>query len=142
MSQLLGQEDEPPDTDDPHGATTSSPSGHLAPVDFHAPSYKDKLTGNSRMPTEEEEILDEDEIEILDGDVTKSIIDDVININFSNRVRDLAIKSLDQTIVVKLLDHRISYNILCDKLYELWKLAQAFRLMDIETDYLLVAFQN
>ncbi|KAK8499601.1 hypothetical protein V6N11_025514 [Hibiscus sabdariffa] len=135
-------DDDPPDTGDPCGSSPSLPPSQSAPTDSRPPSYKDKLTGGSRLPIEEEENLDDDEIEILDGDVTTSIVDGIINIDFSDRIRDLAIKSLDQTVVVKLLGRRIGYNTLWGKLYELWKPAQAFRLMDIENDYFLVTFRN
>ncbi|KAK8568597.1 hypothetical protein V6N12_007145 [Hibiscus sabdariffa] len=103
-------------------------------------SYKEKLTGHSRLPIEDEENIDEDEIEILDGDVSKTVVDGIISIDFSDRVRNLAIKSFDQTVVVKLLGRRIGYNTLRRKLYDLWKPAHAFHLRDIENDYFLVTF--
>ncbi|KAK8569003.1 hypothetical protein V6N12_007536 [Hibiscus sabdariffa] len=106
------------------------------------PSYKEKLTGHSRLPTKDEENFDEDEIEILEGNVSKTVVDGIIRIDFSDRVRNLAIKSFDQTVVVKLLRRRIGYNTLRSKLYNLWKSAQAFRLMDIKNDYFLVTFRS
>ncbi|KAL4324934.1 hypothetical protein GQ457_11G026940 [Hibiscus cannabinus] len=130
-------DDEPLDTGDPHG-----PSPPVLHADSRLPSYKEKLTGHSRLPAEDEENFDEDEIEILEGDVSKSMVDGIISIAFSEWVRNLAIKSYDQTVVVKLLGRRIGYNTLRIKLYDLWKPAQAFRLMDIENDYFLVTFRS
>ncbi|KAL4302754.1 hypothetical protein GQ457_10G008390 [Hibiscus cannabinus] len=106
------------------------------------PLYKDKLTGHSRLPTEDKENIDEDEIEILKGDVSKTMVDGIISIDFFERVRILAIKSFDQIVVVKLLGRHIGYNTQHKKLYELRKLTQAFRLMDIENDYFLVTFRS
>ncbi|KAK9002713.1 hypothetical protein V6N11_060296 [Hibiscus sabdariffa] len=47
-----------------------------------------------------EEILEDGNIEIQDGDVTRLLIDGIISIEFSKRVQSLAKKSLDQTLVV------------------------------------------
>ncbi|KAK8502025.1 hypothetical protein V6N12_003374 [Hibiscus sabdariffa] len=118
-------DDEPPDSSDPRGESDKALPTIPKPVD-----------------AQEEEVLDEDEIEILDGDVQKAVIDGIINIEFSERIQDLAIKSLDQTILVKLLGQRIGYNTLRSKLYDLWKPSQAFRLMDIENDYFLVPIKS
>ncbi|KAK8571786.1 hypothetical protein V6N12_027859 [Hibiscus sabdariffa] len=63
-------DDDPPDTGDPRGSSPPLPPGQSVPADSRIPSYKDKLTGGSRLPSEEEETLDEDEIEILEGDKT------------------------------------------------------------------------
>ncbi|KAK9028213.1 hypothetical protein V6N11_068023 [Hibiscus sabdariffa] len=134
-------DDEPTDTDNPRGTDPTVPLTNAAPSEQRIPSYRDKLTGTSRMPAEEEEILDEDDFEILEGDVKRSVVDGIINIDFSTRVQDLAVKSLDRTIVVKLLGRRIGFNTLRGKLYELWKPSQPFRLMDIENDYFLVTFK-
>ncbi|KAK8601041.1 hypothetical protein V6N12_050886 [Hibiscus sabdariffa] len=114
-------DDEPPDTGDPRGNSDVAIPAIPNPVGTRMLSYKEKFTGNSRLLAKEEEIFDEDEIEILDGDVQKEVIDGIINIEFSERIRDLAIESLDQTVVVKLLGRLIGYNTLRSKLYELWK---------------------
>ncbi|KAK9003595.1 hypothetical protein V6N11_084235 [Hibiscus sabdariffa] len=135
-------DDEPSDTGDPRGNSDAPLPAIPNPVDARIPSYKEKLIGNSPLPAEEEAIIDEDEIEILDGDVQKTVIDEIINIDFSKRIRDLVIKSLDQIVVVKLLGCCIGYNTLRNKLYELWKPSQAFRLIDIENDYFLLSFKS
>ncbi|KAE8670910.1 hypothetical protein F3Y22_tig00112044pilonHSYRG00101 [Hibiscus syriacus] len=86
-------------------------------------------------------MVDED-IEILDRDVTHEVIDDLIYINFLDRVHDLAFKSLSQTVVIKLLGRCIVCNALCNRIYDLWNPSQALRIMDIENDYLLVMFRS
>ncbi|KAK8515936.1 hypothetical protein V6N12_066776 [Hibiscus sabdariffa] len=130
-------DDEPSDTGDLHG-----PSPPVLPADSRLPSYKEKLTGHSRLPDEDEENFDDDEIEILEGDVSKTVADGIISIAFSERVWNLSTKSYDQIVVVKLLGCRIGYNTLRVKLYDLWKPAQAFRLMNIENDHFLVTFRS
>ncbi|KAK9011393.1 hypothetical protein V6N11_044245 [Hibiscus sabdariffa] len=85
------------------------------------------------MPAEEEEILDEDDFDILEGNVKRSVVDGIINIGFSIRVKDLAVKSLDRTIFAKLLGRRIGYNTL-GAMDHIWKLpyrrALVLRLLD------------
>ncbi|XP_039061888.1 uncharacterized protein LOC120206244 [Hibiscus syriacus] len=54
----------------------------------------------------------------------------------------MANKSFDQTVVVKLLGRRIGYTTLKNKLYDIWKPSQPFRLMDIENDYFLVSLRT
>ncbi|KAK8564725.1 hypothetical protein V6N12_058308 [Hibiscus sabdariffa] len=107
------------------------------------PSYKDTLIGKPiALSPDDEEILDEKDIEILEDDVTLSTTNGVISIDFSTRVHDLAVKSLRDTVVIKLLGRRIGYNTLRTHLYELWKPSQPFRLMDIENDYFLVTLRS
>ncbi|KAL4369386.1 hypothetical protein GQ457_05G024870 [Hibiscus cannabinus] len=106
-------------------------------------SYKDTLLGdqNGVNPTDAD-FLDEEDIDLLDGDVTRGMEDGLVTIDFSDRVHALAVKSLDQTIVIKILGRRIGYTTLRNKLYEIWKPSQAFKLMDIENDYFLVMFRS
>ncbi|KAL4280959.1 hypothetical protein GQ457_03G040380 [Hibiscus cannabinus] len=144
------RDDEPPDIGDPITGGDKDSSSFVPSPDVPAPqpnhpktfSYKDKLMGNSPIPSTDDEIIDEEDIEILEGEVLRSVVDGVIHIDFSDRIRDLTIKSLDQTIVIKLLGRRIGYNTLRNKLYDLWKPSQPFRLMDIENDYFLVTFRS
>ncbi|KAK8534124.1 hypothetical protein V6N12_047521 [Hibiscus sabdariffa] len=106
------------------------------------PSYKDSLMKDNTLNLPASEgILEDDDIEIQDSDVTRSLIDGIISIEFSKRFQSLAEKSLDQTLVVKLLGWKIGYTTLRTKISELWKPQHAFRLMDIEHDYFLVTFK-
>ncbi|KAK9037767.1 hypothetical protein V6N11_022667 [Hibiscus sabdariffa] len=69
-------DDEPHDTGDPKSAVTESLHDKDIKVQStRLLSYKDKLMENLRVPSEEEEFLDDDEIEILEKDVTRSVID-------------------------------------------------------------------
>ncbi|KAK8482394.1 hypothetical protein V6N11_033154 [Hibiscus sabdariffa] len=106
-------------------------------------SYKDTLLGDQNcVNPSDDDFLDEEDIELQDGDVTRGMEDGLVKIDFSDRVHKLAVKSLDQTIVIKVLGRRIGYSTLRNKLYEIWKLSKAFKLMDIENDYFLVTFRS
>ncbi|KAK8593713.1 hypothetical protein V6N12_045788 [Hibiscus sabdariffa] len=58
------------------------------------------------------------------------------------RVQSLAEKSLDWTIVLKLLGHRIGYTTLENKIQDLWKPKRDIKLMDIENGYFLATFRS
>ncbi|KAK8973230.1 hypothetical protein V6N11_019885 [Hibiscus sabdariffa] len=94
--------------------TTTTPAILQAPSLVSAlPSYKDTFLGDIQANTPVDvEIIEEEDIDLLDSDVTRSLIDGIISIEFSERVQSLAVKSLDNTVVLKLLDRRIGYNTL------------------------------
>ncbi|XP_039026681.1 uncharacterized protein LOC120160324 [Hibiscus syriacus] len=93
--------------------------------------YKTFLMNNTIVDRcYDEDILDDEDIEIQEGEVVRSIIDGLILIDFSDRINSLAAKSLDQTVVLKLLGRRIGYNTLKSKICELWKPKLAIKLMD------------
>ncbi|KAL4273826.1 hypothetical protein GQ457_13G020550 [Hibiscus cannabinus] len=117
---------------DPSRASTVSP-----------PSYKDTLMASgSPHLTNTAAFTDNEEITLVDGDVTRSMVDGLISIVFSERVQALAVKNFELTVVVKLLGRRIGYNTLRSRLLDMWKPKEAFRLMDIENDYFLVTFKS
>ncbi|KAK8494133.1 hypothetical protein V6N12_009730 [Hibiscus sabdariffa] len=117
-------------------APLSSPQPGLVP-------YKDTLMAaeSSHNPAADAFVI-EDEVVLADGDVTRSTVDGLISIVFSERVQALAAKNLDLTVVVKLLGRRIGYNTLRTRLLGLWKPTKAFWLMDIENEYFLVMFKS
>ncbi|KAL4378879.1 hypothetical protein GQ457_02G015220 [Hibiscus cannabinus] len=107
------------------------------------PSYKDTLMASgSPHLTSTAAFTDNEEITLVDGDVTRSMVDGLISIVFSERVQALAVKNFDLTVVVKLLGRRIGYNTLRSRLLDMWTPTEAFRLMDIENDYFLVTFKS
>ncbi|KAK9032377.1 hypothetical protein V6N11_056648 [Hibiscus sabdariffa] len=137
------------DDDPPDGGGTVDPAATVAGGTLDqvhtvskAFSYKESLIKTtSAIPSESEELIDEDDIVFEEGDIVRSDINGVISIDFSNIILSLAEKSLELTVVVKLLGRRIGYNALRTKIYELWKPSQPIRLMDIENDYYLVSFR-
>ncbi|XP_039043489.1 uncharacterized protein LOC120182638 [Hibiscus syriacus] len=88
-------------------------------------SYRDRLMADTTLPAfTDDEDIGEDDIEIFESDVKRGMIDELLLIDFSDRVYNLAVKSLSQTIVVKLLGQRIGYNVLRNRIYDLWKPTQ------------------
>ncbi|GMI90134.1 hypothetical protein HRI_002682700 [Hibiscus trionum] len=87
-------EEKPPDEGSP-GARSEG---------FGIPSYKDSLLhGVSTDPSEDEEILDDEDFELEEGDVTRTVVDGLVAIDFSDRVQELTEKSFAHTVILKLL---------------------------------------
>ncbi|KAK8984139.1 hypothetical protein V6N11_029463 [Hibiscus sabdariffa] len=101
----------------------SGGGGDTRPVGLSLPSsYKESLMKDAVVAIPDvDEDFEEDEIEIQERGVTRSLVDGVISIDFSDRVQSLAEKSLDQTLAVKFLGRRIGYTTLRTKIYDLWK---------------------
>ncbi|KAK9042313.1 hypothetical protein V6N11_017390 [Hibiscus sabdariffa] len=69
-----------------------------------APSYKESLMKDSRDGDQVvADFFDDEDIDLQDGDITRSIVDGLVSNEFSGCVQSLAEKSLDHTLVVKLL---------------------------------------
>ncbi|GMI97675.1 hypothetical protein HRI_003436800 [Hibiscus trionum] len=67
-------------------------------------SYKNFLMGNQATSSiAEEEILDEEDLEFIEGDAIRSTVDDLISIDFLEQVQAMDVKSLNHTAVIKLL---------------------------------------
>ncbi|KAE8692675.1 hypothetical protein F3Y22_tig00110831pilonHSYRG00417 [Hibiscus syriacus] len=138
-------EEEPPDTGggapsnmDVEVVSDTNPVIPTAPI-----SYRDTLLkDNPKEPLIDDEILDEEDVEVFEDDVVRGVVNGLISIDFSDRVQAIANKSFDHTILVKLLGRHIGYTTLRNKLYDLWKPSQPFRLMDIENDYFLVSLRT
>ncbi|KAK9017890.1 hypothetical protein V6N11_000890 [Hibiscus sabdariffa] len=133
-------DDDPPDGGG--GGDHLPNSGHpVEGASTQAPSYKESLMKDKSSSDHGfVDFFDDEDIDLHEGDVTRSLVDGLLSIEFSECVQSLAEKSLDQTLVIKLLGRRIGYTTLRTKIYELWKPKQAIRLMDIENDYFLVSF--
>ncbi|KAK8526985.1 hypothetical protein V6N12_054214 [Hibiscus sabdariffa] len=130
------RDDDPPDPD----ATAME---IVAPVVFNPISYKDMLTGSTHLqPPGSIVDLDDDDIELLDDDVIIGLSKGVPTIDFSDRVQSLAIKSMELTLVVKILGRRISYNTLQNVIYSIWLSSHPIKLIDIENDFFLVKFSD
>ncbi|KAA3474118.1 GroES-like zinc-binding alcohol dehydrogenase family protein [Gossypium australe] len=83
-----------------------------------------------------------EEFELLEGEIQKSIINATPSIEFSNRIHQILIRDMENTVVLKLLGRNIGYSVLQNKIYSLWKPSSLFQLIDIENDYFLAKFQN
>ncbi|KAK9020221.1 hypothetical protein V6N11_054711 [Hibiscus sabdariffa] len=103
-------------------------------------TYKDSLLhGYADIPQEDQDIFEEEDIELLEGDVTRSVVDSLISVNFSEKVQKLTEKSFNLTVVIKLLGRQIGYTTLHNKI---WKPNRDFKLMDIDNDYYLASFKE
>ncbi|KAG8488375.1 hypothetical protein CXB51_016356 [Gossypium anomalum] len=109
-------------------------------------SWKDKLLGGQTI----ESTLDcsvpiagnENDFELLKGDVNTTIIDGVPVVTFSNHIKDILFREMELTVIVKLLGHNIGYNAMHNSIIFLWKPVNPIRLMDIANGYFLVKFQD
>ncbi|MBA0734115.1 hypothetical protein Gogos_018060 [Gossypium gossypioides] len=76
-------------------------------------SWKDRLIGKgivgSRKSINPNGLEDNDDFELLEGDLTRSIVNRILSIEFSDRVHQLLIKDMDTMMVLKLLGQKIGY---------------------------------
>lgn len=100
-------------------------------------SWRDKVLGRGVPGYGKEE-----DFELLDGDVTRSTVNGIPVISFSERVQQILFREMATTVVVKLLGRNLSYSILQNRIQSLRILSQQFHLMDMENGYLLVKFQS
>ncbi|KAK8497449.1 hypothetical protein V6N12_016973 [Hibiscus sabdariffa] len=105
------------------------------------PSYKDMLIGTADGVEDDDLIsLGDDDIDLLDDDIQTYESDGIPFINFSDRVKDLAVKSMDFTLILKILGRRVGYTTIYNWIIGLWKSSHQIKLIDIENDYYLVKF--
>lgn len=69
-------------------------------------------------------MIEDEDINMMDGDVTTKFIDGVPTINFSERVHSLVEQSMSKAIILNLLERRVGFNTLLNKIYALQKLKQ------------------
>ncbi|KAK9031717.1 hypothetical protein V6N11_056007 [Hibiscus sabdariffa] len=87
-------------------------------------------------------LFDDDDFDLLDEDVNCGIKDGVPFIDFSMRVQELANKSMEYALVLKLLGRHVGFSILYNRLLSLWNPEKPIRLTDIENDYYIVKFSS
>ncbi|MBA0867863.1 hypothetical protein Goshw_005220, partial [Gossypium schwendimanii] len=89
-------------------------------------SWRDKVLGRE-VPG-----YGREDLELLDGDVTRCTVNGIPVISFSERVQQILFREMATTVVVKLLGRNLSYSILQNRIQSLRKLSQQFHLMDLE----------
>ncbi|KAK8565149.1 hypothetical protein V6N12_058723 [Hibiscus sabdariffa] len=94
-------------------------------------SYKVVVMGdlNPHLDADSIAIDDDDDVDLLDDDVRVGITDGVPFIDFSPRIQDLAVKSLEFTLVLKILEHRVGYSTLYNCLISIWKSSKSIKLI-------------
>ncbi|PPD76875.1 hypothetical protein GOBAR_DD26191 [Gossypium barbadense] len=109
-------------------------------------SFKDKLLGGGVASSDGnlEGIFEKDEshFELMEGDVNMSMVNGIPAVAFSDRIKDILFKEMELTVILKLLGRNIGYNVLHNRILNLWKPAKSFHLMDTTNEYFLVKFQD
>ncbi|KAL4312880.1 hypothetical protein GQ457_01G005440 [Hibiscus cannabinus] len=105
-------------------------------------SYKDIVAGGNGPSPIDNNLGFDDDIELLEDDITISNSNGIPSIVFSERVQQLAIKSMDLALVVKVLGRRISYNVFRNRIFNIWKPSHPLKVMDIENNFFLVKFSD
>ncbi|KAA3453419.1 reverse transcriptase [Gossypium australe] len=110
-------------------------------------SWKDKLLGTNPNTSRGEELnpcggTNEDDIEFLEGDIQRSVVNGIPAIDFSERIQQILFKEMELTVVVKLLGRNIGYGALSNRINGLWSPSKPFHLMDIENGYYLAKFHS
>ncbi|KAK8495559.1 hypothetical protein V6N11_008786 [Hibiscus sabdariffa] len=101
-------------------------------------SYKVALLGpNIDQVHDDDDTQEDDDIDLLEGDVIRITANGMASIDFSTRIQTLAEKIFNQTVVVKLLGRKLGYTVLQTKVLDLWKPTEQVQIMDIENDYFL-----
>ncbi|KAG8485687.1 hypothetical protein CXB51_019012 [Gossypium anomalum] len=98
-------------------------------------SWKEMLLG--RDGSESSDGVSDGDLIIEDGDILRSSINGIPAINFSECLRNILIRDMETTVVVKLLGRNIGYGVLHNRISSLWKPSQPIRLMDIKNRYYL-----
>lgn len=80
------------------------------PVDSTTP-WKDKLNGNS-LGTMGTGLEEKDDFELLEGDFQKSVVNGTPSIKFSERIRQILLKDMENSGVLKLLGLNIGFTVL------------------------------
>ncbi|MBA0581362.1 hypothetical protein Gorai_023543, partial [Gossypium raimondii] len=64
------------------------------------------------------------DLEFLEGDVKKSMVNDIPTIEFSERIQQIIFKGMETTIVLKLLGQNIGYATLFNRINSLWRIPE------------------
>ncbi|MBA0803674.1 hypothetical protein Gohar_013861 [Gossypium harknessii] len=67
---------------------------------------------SSSTATENSGVGAEDDLEFLEGDILRDIVNGIPAIDFSKRIQQILLKEMDQTVVLKLLGKNIGYGAL------------------------------
>ncbi|MBA0575688.1 hypothetical protein Golob_027418 [Gossypium lobatum] len=77
----------------------------------------------------------DEDLVLLNGDVTISIVGGIPTIDFSDRIQQILFKGMELTVVLKLLGRSIGYAALQNRISSFWRPLKSFHLMDIENGY-------
>ncbi|MFQ6627204.1 hypothetical protein Gotur_005447 [Gossypium turneri] len=99
-------------------------------------SWRDKVLviGLGRSGEESSMVVSEDkeDLDFLKGDIMKFIVDEIPSINFLGCIKQILVKKMELTLVIKQLGRNIGYVVLYNKISILWKPSKPFHLTDIK----------
>ncbi|MBA0857590.1 hypothetical protein Goshw_014349 [Gossypium schwendimanii] len=107
-------------------------------------SWKNRLPGKGQLDLKKTEGIDPEcdvDFEFCEGDISKSTINGIPLIEFSERVHQFLIQDMSITIVLKLLGRNIGYVAFFNRIHSLWR-PVSIQLMDIENSYFLTKFSD
>lgn len=111
-----------------------------------APTWKEMLLKTKSQSQEiSNEVLtgaEDDDLVLLEGDVKMSTVNGIPSFEFFERVNQLLIAYMANSVVVKLLGKNIGFGALQTRIYALRKPTMSYQLMDIENGYYLVKFRS
>ncbi|KAK5832891.1 hypothetical protein PVK06_016699 [Gossypium arboreum] len=67
-----------------------------------------------------------EDLDLLEGDIKKSIVNGIPSIEFSEKIQQILIKDMGTIMVLKLFGHNIRHLTLQNKIYSLWKPSSPF----------------
>ncbi|MBA0562457.1 hypothetical protein Golob_007500 [Gossypium lobatum] len=104
--------------------------------------FKDMLVGHMNRSELGWKSFEEDDSQLIEGDVFIGTEDGLSSIRFSDRVWQILYKNMSKTVVVKLLGRKVGYQTLSNRIYHLWKPSTPISILDLENDYFMIKFQS
>ncbi|XP_017630260.1 uncharacterized protein LOC108473250 [Gossypium arboreum] len=81
-------------------------------------------------------------IDFLEGDIQRSVVNDVPSITFWDQIHQILIQGMDNIVILKLLGRNIGFSVLQNEIYSMWRPSGPIHMMDIENGYFLVKIHN
>ncbi|KAH1129461.1 hypothetical protein J1N35_000839 [Gossypium stocksii] len=104
-------------------------------------SWRDKLVGKSDKEDHNNSV-DLDAFDFIEGDIQKTVVNGVPSITFFDRIHQILLQGMENTVVIKFLGRNIGFSVLQNKIYNMWRPLGTIHMMGIENGYFLVKFQN
>ncbi|MBA0683815.1 hypothetical protein Goari_025443 [Gossypium aridum] len=96
---------------------------------------ENRLLGKGQLDLKKTEGIDPEcdvDFEFCEGDISKSTINGIPLIEFSERVHQFLNQDMSITVVLKLLERNIGYVAFFNRIHSLWRPSVSIQLMDIE----------
>ncbi|KAI9071474.1 hypothetical protein K1719_046567 [Acacia pycnantha] len=100
-------------------------------------SYRSKLLSMDQSGQAERAL---DEVVVTEGDYLVSKEGDMPVIEFSKEVREVLVKGMEKTLIIKLLGRSVIYRDLLARTQALWRLRGTYQLVDMEGGFYFASF--